>query len=522
MNLKAVISLTLTFFFVWSQQCLANPKNVQAGLCPKELDTMPILQNGRLKPLYVHSKETFSLLGIKVKGPLTPTQTYCLLSLEGLKVPNDLNLQTPIQHIKLRKFLELKEDQKTVSFKTLLKKAEKLRIKLMRMKEETSEKKAFQKIFNKIHLYNSIRTSNDWTLFDKDKTGGTTWPVLGSYLTEKRVKKTFENYPSENPIVKTLLLTKKDYIQKLGDRYLVEYHFVKANLPFWCLILSLVTLASMTLFRKRLGFILICSGATFLLQLIMMVLRIYISGRAPITNMYETVFFSGFGCLALGLLIGHLKKEKVFVFIGVGYNILTLLMINFADGMLNEQISPLVPVLRDNFWLSTHVTTIIMSYGALAMSWVLGNSILVKKCFFGISKEEEKYLSEKVYTCLKWGTILLAAGVILGGVWADYSWGRFWGWDPKETWSLIVLCIYMAILHGRSTSWIPTKRFIPLVSGAFMSVIMAWFGVNYILASGLHSYGFSEGGAIFIGSFFAVQSLFLIFATLKTKTYDYT
>ena len=74
------------------------------------------------------------------------------------------------------------------------------------MKEETSEKKAFQKIFNKIHLYNSIRTSNDWTLFDKDKTGGTTWPVLGSYLTEKRVKGTFENYPSENPIVKTLLL----------------------------------------------------------------------------------------------------------------------------------------------------------------------------------------------------------------------------------------------------------------------------------------------------------------------------
>jgi len=170
---------------------------------------------------------------------------------------------------------------------------------------------------------------------------------------------------------------------------------------------------------------------------------------------------------------------------------------------------------------STHVTTIIVSYGALAMSWVLGNSILVKKCFFGITKEEEKYLSEKVYTCLKWGTILLAAGVILGGVWADYSWGRFWGWDPKETWSLIVLCIYMAILHGRSTSWIPTKRFIPLVSGAFMSVIMAWFGVNYILASGLHSYGFSEGGAIFIGSFFAFQTIFLIFATLKTKNYDY-
>ena len=99
------------------------------------------------------------------------------------------------------------------------------------------------------------------------------------------------------------------------------------------------------------------------------------------------------------------------------------------------------------------------------------------------------------------GVVLLAGGVILGGVWADYSWGRFWGWDPKETWSLIVLLVYMAILHGKYTSWIPPHRFVPLVAGAFMTVMMAWFGVNYILASGLHSYGFSEGGAIFLGSF---------------------
>ena len=112
--------------------------------------------------------------------------------------------------------------------------------------------------------------------------------------------------------------------------------------------------------------------------------------------MYETVLFSGFGCLTLGLIIGHLKKEKVFLYIGIGYNILTLLMINFADGMLNEQISPLVPVLRDNFWLSTHVTTIIMSYGALAMSWVLANAMLVRKRFFELPKDEEKYLTQKV------------------------------------------------------------------------------------------------------------------------------
>jgi ABC-type transport system involved in cytochrome c biogenesis permease subunit len=115
---------------------------------------------------------------------------------------------------------------------------------------------------------------------------------------------------------------------------------------------------------------------------------------------------------------------------------------------------------------------------------------------------------------------LLSAGVILGGVWADYSWGRFWGWDPKETWSLIVLLVYLAILHGKYSSWIPPKRFIPFVAGAFLTVMMAWFGVNYILASGLHSYGFSEGGAIFLGCFFIAQVSFLIFVSIKLKMSD--
>ena len=124
--------------------------------------------------------------------------------------------------------------------------------------------------------------------------------------------------------------------------------------------------------------------------------------------------------------------------------------------------------------------------------------------------------AEIIYTTLKWGTTMLAAGIILGGVWADYSWGRFWGWDPKETWSLIVLCLYTAILHGRYTAWITTERFMMVTAAAFMSVMMAWFGVNYILASGLHSYGFSEGGAVFLGSFFLAQIIILI----VTKNYS--
>jgi ABC-type transport system involved in cytochrome c biogenesis permease subunit len=191
------------------------------------------------------------------------------------------------------------------------------------------------------------------------------------------------------------------------------------------------------------------------------------------------------------------------------------MMMKFANGMLDPGISPLVPVLRDNFWLSTHVTTVILSYGALALSWLLANSILIRESLGKLDHAEYRYGVDLTYTCIKFGVVLLSAGVILGGVWADYSWGRFWGWDPKETWSLIVLLVYMAILHGKGTAWIPPKRFIPLVAGAFMSVMMAWFGVNYILATGLHSYGFSEGGAIFLGSFFLMQIAILVVTQMK-------
>ncbi len=202
---------------------------------------------------------------------------------------------------------------------------------------------------------------------------------------------------------------------------------------------------------------------------------------------------------------------------GLGYSMMTTMMFNFADGMLTATISPLVPVLRDNFWLSTHVTTTVLSYSAFALSWILANTILFKRKFGKMTKQELILQAEIIYTTLKVGVILLAAGLILGGVWADYSWGRFWGWDPKETWSLIVLCLYMAILHGRYTSWIKNDRFVTLTAGAFLSVMMAWFGVNYILAAGLHSYGFSEGGAIFLGSFFLIQIAILVFTRNYAK-----
>jgi cytochrome c-type biogenesis protein CcsB len=305
--------------------------------------------------------------------------------------------------------------------------------------------------------------------------------------------------------------------RKNGNKYLIELYYAKLNLVSFSLLFTILALTTFTL-SKNFKFTLIFAGLSTITQLTLIIFRIIISGRAPITNMYETVMFSGFIALFLSMALGHLKKENIFVYMGLSFNLCTLMMLSFANGMLTATIGPLVPVLRDNFWLSTHVTTVISSYGALALSWILANTILIRRTLNKIDQNEEKRLEEVVYTTLKWGTIMLGAGIILGGVWADYSWGRFWGWDPKETWSLIVLCIYMAILHGRHTSWIKRNNFITITALAFLSVMMAWFGVNYILATGLHSYGFSEGGAIFLGSFFIIQIAFVTFTQLNKKS----
>jgi cytochrome c-type biogenesis protein CcsB len=321
--------------------------------------------------------------------------------------------------------------------------------------------------------------------------------------------------PSQISIDERFVQTiKSRYMAKHGDTFLLELTYVNLKLPLISMLLSLLGLALYVLLKNK-YYALGIAALTVLVQTAMLVFRTMISGRAPVTNMYETVLFSGYGALVLALIIGHFRKETIFIFAGLAYSVCTTMMMNFAGGMLSNSISPLVPVLRDNMWLSTHVTTIIFSYGALALSWVLGNYVLTKRAFGQIDRAEENYYCDLIYSCLKYGVITLAAGIILGGVWADYSWGRFWGWDPKETWSLIVLCIYMAILHGRYTKWIPNSKFPLLVAGSFMSVMMAWFGVNYILATGLHSYGFSEGGAVFLGSFFAVQTIYLIIAGLK-------
>lgn len=514
MKRSLLILLTLFSTLSFAQGPLSEAK--PPYFCTPKMGEIPIQRGGRVKPLYVHAKEVMKHLGGETSYEgYGPVVSYCLLSVEALGLENPIELAAPVEHVELQEFLGLEEGQSSMSYALLNTQAEMIQSELrLQGQEQTSYQKALSKLLGRINLYREIQSAKNWVVPLMNGSEAS-WPFLSDFLQEHRVRSALESYP-DNPMFGSMMIEAERYLEVNGPKARVEYYFAKARLPVIGMLLCFIALAALTLF-KRFKAAMIFTLATVIVQTIYITLRVYISGRAPITNMYETVLFSGYGALVLAMFVGHFKKEKTFLYMGLGYNVLTLLMINFAQGMLNPTISPLVPVLRDNFWLSTHVTMVIISYGAYALSWVLANTLLIKKRFGEVSKKDETYYCDLMYTCLKFGSVLLAGGILLGGVWADYSWGRFWGWDPKETWSLIALTLYIAIQHGRYTSWIPNRVFVPLTAAAFMSIMMAWFGVNYILASGLHSYGFSEGGAIFLGSFFLIQTGLIIITSTSFK-----
>jgi ABC-type transport system involved in cytochrome c biogenesis permease subunit len=225
-------------------------------------------------------------------------------------------------------------------------------------------------------------------------------------------------------------------------------------------------------------------------------------------------------------------------------------MIAANTTVLDEDFRPLQPVLRSNFWLTIHVLTIVASYAAGMLAWAIG-LVGLTHYLFGryrdpvvatnlpkglkpaggdvtperlgkLPPEACATLAQYAYRAVQVAVLLLAAGTILGGLWADVSWGRFWGWDPKEVWALISLLVYLAILHGRYAGWFNNfGMIVGTVLGA-IAIAFSWYGVNFILplvapdgTAGLHSYGTGAGGVEYVTGFIVLNILYLVAAWIR-------
>jgi ABC-type transport system involved in cytochrome c biogenesis permease subunit len=256
------------------------------------------------------------------------------------------------------------------------------------------------------------------------------------------------------------------------------------------------------------------AGVGLSLQIAGFAARTIISGRAPVTNMYESVIWVAFGTVLFALVFEAIYRSRFFLLGALPVAVISLILADTQPVALNPGIHPLVPVLRDNFWLSTHVTTITLSYAAFLLALGIGH-IALGTVMAG--KKPSPALYNYLYRVLQVGVLLLAIGTILGAIWANYSWGRFWDWDPKETWALVTLLAYLFLLHGRiAGKWGGFGMAVGAVL-CFLSVLMAWYGVNFVLGAGLHSYGFGSGGFGYAIAFVVAELVFVALAVRRAR-----
>jgi cytochrome c-type biogenesis protein CcsB len=218
-------------------------------------------------------------------------------------------------------------------------------------------------------------------------------------------------------------------------------------------------------------------------------LRWYIAGYAPWSNAYETMIYVSFITVVAGLLFVRRSAIPFALSTLFGGVILFVSGLNWMD----PQISPLVPVLKSP-WLMIHVAVIVAAYGFFGISFLLGVTNLIlspasrngKNATLAFRLQELTIINEM---SLWIGLILMTTGTFVGAVWANESWGRYWGWDPKETWALVSIVVYAVVTHLHLVKKWDNPRLFNLLSVlAFACVLMTYFGVNYFL-SGMHSYG---------------------------------
>jgi ABC-type transport system involved in cytochrome c biogenesis permease subunit len=232
--------------------------------------------------------------------------------------------------------------------------------------------------------------------------------------------------------------------------------------------------------------------------------RIYISGRPPVTNLYSSAVFIGWGCVLLGLVLEVIYRLGIGNVVAAiaGFN--TLLISHFLAGD-GDTFTVLQAVLDTQFWLATHVVCITLGYATTFVAGLLGALyILIGVCSPALSTNLARTITRMTYGVICFALFFSFVGTVLGGLWADDSWGRFWGWDPKENGALIIVLWNALVLHARWDGMIRDRGLAVLAVGGNIVTSWSWFGVNE-LGVGLHSYGFTEGVLQSLGLFILSQ-----------------
>lgn len=285
------------------------------------------------------------------------------------------------------------------------------------------------------------------------------------------------------------------------DKIPMEISLYKGKYFFyaqWLFVFSFILVAiSWLLPRARLLYpaIYVAISVPLALLVIGIVLRCIIRGRPPVTTLYETVLFTTATAVITALFMEYVNRQRIALAIASFLGVFGMFIAHKYELSNKEDTMPsMVAVLDTNFWLATHVTTITMGYAAGLLAAAISHIFVFAKLLNLKKNDEEFYrtITRMVYGIICFGLLFSFIGTVLGGIWANYSWGRFWGWDPKENGALLIVLCNLAILHARKGKYIDQLGL--HVSAIFTGCVIAfsWWGVN-LLGVGLHAYGFTAG-----------------------------
>ena len=252
----------------------------------------------------------------------------------------------------------------------------------------------------------------------------------------------------------------------------------------------------------------------FITHTVALLMRMYISGRPPVTNLYSSAIFIGWAVVGASFLIERLLKNGIGTILGSSVGMATLMIAHYLAVDEGDTLGVMQAVLDTTFWLATHVVCITLGYAATFLAGAMGIAYCVISNF-GSKKSgsDLPQLGKMIYGVLCFAVFFSLVGTVLGGLWADDSWGRFWGWDPKENGAMLIVMWNALILHARWDKLV--RDYGTAVLAMFGNIVTAWswFGVNELKA-GLHTYGFTEGRLLALLVFIGLQGLIIFGAMI--------
>lgn len=372
---------------------------------------------------------------------------------------------------------------------------------------------------------NPAETRDDWrnigrSLLESMKSGEIS-PAVAYYATMTKAYTEFRSADFNQALT--------SYRQWLSDRRLLpeldkgqrEAFFNQAE-PFYkamviyvaALLLGCAYWLRLSEWVRRAGFSLLILA--FVIHTFGLGFRMHLEGRPPVTNLYSSAIFVGWGAVLLGMILERIFRDGIGTVASAGVGFTTLIIAHHL-ALGGDTMEMLRAVLDTNFWLATHVVMITTGYASMFFAGFLA-ILYVARGFFTqtLSPSVATALSRMVYGIVCFSTLFSFVGTILGGIWADQSWGRFWGWDPKENGALLIVIWCAIILHARWGRMINERGLMALAIFGNIVTSFSWFGVN-MLNTGLHSYGFMDKAFKWLMIFVASQVVLIALTLLPDR-----